>query len=170
MSWFLCPLSSRLDSGQMEGGEGTGFDTALMKKRRSSAARRPRPEGVPAVEQRDNTSSLPPMSSRSGTRRWGPSDENDGGGLRRREFHLNAPTSEGTAGRKTEGSHDARLSEENRGPSSVDDKPRKLKVKIRSNVLSKPHPDKSDSSSLPAKPPRPTDSRHQQKHGNMVSG
>ncbi|GJM95442.1 hypothetical protein PR202_ga12179 [Eleusine coracana subsp. coracana] len=152
----------------MEGGEGTGFDSALMKKRRSSSARRPRPEGAPAAEQRDNTSSSSSMSSRSGTRRLVPSDENAGVVLRRREFHLNAPTAEGAAGRKTEGSRDALVSEGNRGSSSADDKPRKLKVKIRSNVLSQPDPDKSDSRSLPAKPPRPGDSRHQQKHGNLA--
>ncbi|GJN34781.1 hypothetical protein PR202_gb23477 [Eleusine coracana subsp. coracana] len=150
----------------MEGGEGTGFESALMKKRRSSSARRPRPEGAPAAEQRDNTSSSSSMSSQSGTRRLVPSDENTGVVLRRREFHLNAPTSEGASGRKTEG--DARVSEGNRGSSSADDKPRKLKVKIRSNVLSKPDPDKSDSRSLPVKPPRPGDSRHQQKHGNLA--
>ncbi|TVU49752.1 hypothetical protein EJB05_01086 [Eragrostis curvula] len=154
----------------MEGGEGTGFDSALMRKRRSNAARRPRPEGVPAAEPRDNTSSSSSMSSRSGLRRLLPSDENaagPAGGLRKREFLLNAPVSEGAAAgssRKTDGSHDARVSEGNRGSSSTDDKPLKLKVKIRSNVLKKPDPDSS------GKPLWPGDSRHQQKHGNLIEG
>jgi len=37
-----------------------------------------------------------------------------------------------------------------------------VKLKIR-NVLPKPDPDVVDSRSLPVKPPRPEDSRHQQK-------
>jgi hypothetical protein len=164
---LFAPFCSSLDSGWMEGGEGSGFDSALLKKRRSSAARRPRPEGVPAAEKWDHTSSSPSMSDRSGSRRLLPSDETAGGGLRRREFHLNAPTPEGS--RKTEGGHDACGSEGNRGSSWVDDKPRKLKVKIRSNVLSTPDPNTSDSRSLPAKPPRLGDSRHQQKHVSLVS-
>ena len=97
-SWFLSPilLASPLDSGRMEGG--SGFDGATMKRRRSSAVRRPRPEGGPATVQRDNSVSSPPSSSRSGSRRLlVTSDENAAGvygGQRRREFLLNAPSPE----------------------------------------------------------------------------
>jgi len=80
----------------MEGG--SGFDGATMKRRRSSAVRRPRPEGGPATVQRDNSVSSPPSSSRSGSRRLlVTSDENAAGvygGQRRREFLLNAPSPE----------------------------------------------------------------------------
>ena len=89
-------LASPLDSGRMEGG--SGFDGATMKRRRSSAVRRPRPEGGPATVQRDNSVSSPPSSSRSGSRRLlVTSDENAAGvygGQRRREFLLNAPSPE----------------------------------------------------------------------------
>ena len=48
-------------------------------------------------------------------------------------------------------------------------KPGKVKLKIR-NMVPKPNPDAVDSSrSLPAKPPRPEDSRHQQKISNLAS-
>lgn len=168
----------------MEGGEGTGFDGAHMKRRRSSAARRPRPEGGPAAEQRDNASPpSPSASSRSGPRRLPlTSDENatgpDGGNRSRREFLLNAPSperatkgsirlrSEAAAGgsRKSEGSsHGAHAPEGSRGSAPAGEKLGKVKLKIRS-VLPKPNPD-----APPAKPPRPVDSRHQQKHGNLVS-
>lgn len=163
------------DSGQMEGGEGSGFDGAHMKKRRSSAVRRPRPEGGPAAVQRDN-GSPPPLSvtSRSGPRSLLlTSDENatgPDGGNRRREFLLNAPSperatkgsirlrSEGAAGgsRKSDGSSHA--------PEGNREKLGKVKLKIR-NVLPKPNPDTS-----PVKPPRPVDSRHQQKHGHLKEG
>jgi hypothetical protein len=168
------PFSLRPDSGQMEGGEGSGFDGAHMKKRRSSAVRRPRPEGGPAAVQRDN-GSPPPLSvtSRSGPRSLLlTSDENatgPDGGNRRREFLLNAPSperatkgsirlrSEAAAGgsRKSDGSSHA--------PEGNREKLGKVKLKIR-NVLPKPNPDTS-----PVKPPRPVDSRHQQKHGHLVS-
>ncbi|CAN6338599.1 unnamed protein product [Urochloa humidicola] len=165
----------------MEGGEGSGF-----KKRRSSSARRPRPEGGPAADQRDNASSppSPPASSRSGPRRLlVTSDENatgPDGGNRRREFLLNAPSPEratkgsirlrsdaaGGGARKSEGtsssSHGAQP-EGKSGSAPAGAKPGKVKLKIK-NVLLKPNPDAAaDSRSLPAKPPRPVDSRHQQK-------
>ncbi|XP_062202520.1 uncharacterized protein LOC133904895 [Phragmites australis] len=173
----------------MEGGDGPGFDSAPMKRRRSSGARRPRQDGGPAAEPRDNTSpSSSSMSPRSGSRRLLPLDENAAGpdgGLQRREFHLNAPSPErvthggnrlrseaaGSSSRKSESSHGAHVSEGNRGSSSTGDKSRKLKLKISRNVLSKPNPDtSSDSRSSPAKPPRPGDSQHQQKHGNLTEG
>ena len=170
----------------MEGGEGSGFDAAHMKRRRSSAGRRPRPEGGgPAAEQRDNNASppSPSASSRTGPRKLlVTSDENatgpDGGNRSRREFLLNAPSperatkgsirlrSEAAAGgsRKSEGSgHGAHAPEGNRGSSPAGEKLGKVKLKIR-NVLPKPNPDTS-----PSKPPRPVDSRHQQKHGHLVS-
>ncbi|CAD6267480.1 unnamed protein product [Miscanthus lutarioriparius] len=170
----------------MEGaGEGSGFDAAHMKRRRSSAARRPRPEGGPAAEQRGNASPpSPSASSRSGPRRLLlTSDENatgPDGGNRGREFLLKAPSperatkgsirlrSEAAAGgsRKSEGnsSHGAHAPEGNRGSSTAGEKLGKVKLKIR-NVLPKPNPD-----TPPTKPPRPVDSRHQQKHGHLTEG
>jgi len=169
----------------MEGGEGSGFDAAHMKRRRSSAARRPRPEGGgPAAEQRGNASPPSPSAlSRSGPRRLLlTSDENatgPDGGNRGRESLLEAPSperatkgsirlrSEAAAGgsRKSEGnsSHGAHAPEGNRGSSTAGEKLGKVKLKIR-NVLPKPNPD-----TPPTKPPRPVDSRHQQKHGHLVS-
>ncbi|KAG2629972.1 hypothetical protein PVAP13_3KG513100 [Panicum virgatum] len=165
----------------MEGGG--GFDGATMKRRRSSAARRPRPEGGPAADQRDNTASSPPSpsaSSRSGPRRLlVTSDENAAGpdgGHRRREFLLNAPSPEratrgslrlrseaaGGGARMAEGSSHVAQPEGNRVSTPAGGKPGKVKVKIR-NMLPKPNPDAVDSRSLPAKPPQPVDSRHQQK-------
>ena len=110
------------------------------------------------------------------------SDENatgPDGGNRGREFLLKAPSperatkgsirlrSEAAAGgsRKSEGSssHGAHAPEGNRGSSTAGEKLGKVKLKIR-NVLPKPNPD-----TPPAKPPRPVDSRHQQKHGHLVS-
>nr|CAB3462321.1 unnamed protein product [Digitaria exilis] len=168
----------------MEGGEGSGFDGVHMKRRRSSAARRPRPEGGPAADHRDNASSppSPSASSRSGLRRLPlTSDENatgPDGGNRRREFLLNAPSPEratkgsirlrsdaaGVGTRKSEGSSNGGLvsPEGNRGSSPASGKMGKVKLKIK-NVLPKPNPDTPDSRSLPAKPPRPVDSRQQQK-------
>ncbi|OEL23182.1 hypothetical protein BAE44_0015795 [Dichanthelium oligosanthes] len=169
----------------MEGGEGSGFDSAPMKRRRSSAARRPRAEGGPAADQRDNTASppSPSASSRAGPRRLLlTSDENTAGpdgGNRRREFLLNAPSPEratkgsirlrseaagGGARKSSDGSSlGAHVAPEgNRGSSPAVGKPGKVKLKIK-NVLSKPNPDAADSRSSPAKPPRPVDSRHQQK-------
>jgi len=171
----------------MEGG--SGFDGATMKRRRSSAARRPRPEGGPAADQRDNTASSPPSPSASP--RGGPrrllvtSDENAAGpdgGHRRREFLLNAPSperatkgsirlrSEAASGgaRKAEDSSHVAQPEGNRSSTPAVGKPGKVKLKIR-NMLPKPNPDAVDSRSLPAKPPRPVDSRHQQKVGNLAS-
>ncbi|PUZ67451.1 hypothetical protein GQ55_3G435500 [Panicum hallii var. hallii] len=161
----------------MEGG--SGFDGVTMKRRRSSAARRPRPEGGPTANQLDNTASSPPSpsaSSRSGLRRLlVTSDENAAGpdgGHRRREFLLNAPSPEratkgsirlrseaaGGGARKAEGSSHVAQPEGNRGSTPAGGKPGKVKLKIR-NVLPKPNPDAVDSRSLPAKPPRPVDSR-----------
>ena len=122
----------------MEGGEGSAFDGgAPIKKRRSSAVRRPRPD---AAEQRDTAAaspSSPPVPSRTGLRRLVVvSDENatgPDGGHRRREFLLNAPSPEratkggirlrsdaaGAGSRKSEGSgHGAHVPERNRDSSS----------------------------------------------------
>lgn len=164
----------------MEGGEGTGFDGALMKRRRSSAVRRPRPEV-------DNAPSppSPSASSRTGPRRLLlTSDENAAGpdgGNRRREFLLNAPSPEratkgsirlrsdaaGGGARKAEGAGHGAQPEETRGSAPAGGKPGKVKLKIRS-VLLKPNPEAADSKSLQVKPPRPVDSRQQQKVGNLV--
>uniref|UniRef100_A0A0A9DQ33 Uncharacterized protein n=1 Tax=Arundo donax TaxID=35708 RepID=A0A0A9DQ33_ARUDO len=158
----------------MEGGDGSGFDAAHMKRRRSSGARRPRQDGGATADQWGNTSpSSSSMSSRSGSKRLLPSDEiaaGPDGGIRRREFHLNAPSPErATHGGNRPRSEAAHVPEGNRGSSSTGEKPRKLKLKISRNVLLKPDPDTSDSRSSPAKPPRPGDS-HQQKHGNLTEG
>lgn len=159
-----------------------------MKRRRSSAARRPRQEGAvgPAAEQRDNASSpsSPSAQSRSGPRRLllvsGENATGPDGGHRRRELLLNTPTPEratkgsirlrseaaGGASRKSEGSgHGAHASEGNCGSAAAaGDRLGKVKFKIR-GVLPKPNPD-----AAPAKPPRPVDSRHQQKHGHLNEG
>lgn len=158
----------------MEGGEGTGLDGAHMKRRRSSAGRRPRPEGGPAAaEQRGNASPpSPSASSRSGPRKLLlTSDENatgPDGGNRRREFLLNAPSPEratkGSIRLRSEATAGGHAPEGNRGSSPAGEKLGKVKLKIR-NVLPKPNPD-----APPAKPPRPVDSRHQQKHGHLTEG
>ena len=182
----------------MEGGEDSGLDNALMKKRRSGMARRPRPESNPVAEQSSSSS----MSSRSNTKKL-PSDENADGGFRRRELYLNGPSPDsaskrvtegvlsppslrtshkskgsnqlhydapGSSSRKSESGHGVHVSAENRDP-STSDKPRKVKLKIGGisrNIQAKPNPDMPDSRSSPAKPPRPGDSRHRQKNGNQV--
>ncbi|WVZ90752.1 hypothetical protein U9M48_037023 [Paspalum notatum var. saurae] len=163
----------------MDGGEGSGFDGgAHMKRRRSSAARRPRPE--PGADSASSPPSPPALPSRGGPRRLRVvSDESatgpDNGGHRRRELLLNAPSPE----RATKGGlrlrSDAAAAasgvrpEGNRGPSSsasAGGKLGKVKLKIR-NVVPKPSPDASPAT---AKLPRPVDSRHQQKHGHMNEG
>jgi hypothetical protein len=169
------PLASRIRSdGRRRGIRirwGTHEEAAEQRGEAAEAGGRP---CRGAAVQRDN-GSPPPLSvtSRSGPRSLLlTSDENatgPDGGNRRREFLLNAPSperatkgsirlrSEAAAGgsRKSDGSSHA--------PEGNREKLGKVKLKIR-NVLPKPNPDTS-----PVKPPRPVDSRHQQKHGHLVS-
>ncbi|KAF0887726.1 hypothetical protein E2562_003963, partial [Oryza meyeriana var. granulata] len=186
------------DKGEMEGREGSRLDNSLMKKRRSSTARRPRPESNPVMEQQRDTSTSSATAS--------DGDASSDGEHQGREIYLNGPSpdragrrategvlsppnprgshktkgsnqlhSEGSGGssRKSEGSHGAHVSAGNR-ESSTGDKTRKLKLKIggiRRSVPAKPSPDISVSSrSLPAKPPRPGDSQERQKHANQAEG
>ncbi|KAL5205897.1 hypothetical protein ABZP36_034106 [Zizania latifolia] len=185
------------DKGEMEGREGSRFDNTLMKKRRSSTARRPRPESNPVLDQQDASSS----SSI-------PSDENanSDGELQRREIYLNAPHperasrrategdlpppnlrsshktkgsnqlhSEGSGGsnsRKNEISHGVQVSAGN-PESSTGAKTRKLKLKIGGigcNMPAKPSNGMSDSRPSSAKPPGRGDSQQRQKHGNLAEG